>query len=49
MGRDAVGELVDDVGQLLLGQVDGPGVDVDHPEPRLDLDDLGRVDVRSGG
>ena len=34
VGGDAVGELVDDVGELLLGQVDRPGVDVDDPEAR---------------
>ena len=49
MRGDAVGELVDDVGQLLLGEVDRAGVDVDHPEPGLDLDDLGHVEVGIGG
>ena len=45
----AVGELVDDVGQLLLGEVGRAGLDVDDPEARLDLDDLGRRRRPSGG
>ena len=42
VGAHAVGELVDDVGQLLLGEVSGSRLDVDDPEPGLDLDELGR-------
>ena len=49
VGGDPVGEGVDDVGELLLGQVDRPGVDVDDPEPRLDVDDVGRVEVGAAG
>ncbi len=44
-----VGERVDDVGQLLLGQVGGAGVDVDDPEPGLHLDHLGRLGVPAAG
>ena len=46
---DAVGEVVDDVRELLLGEVGGPGLDVDHPEPRLHLDDLGAGLVATAG
>ena len=41
--HDAVGELVDDAGQLLLGQVGRAGVDVHDPEARLDRDLVGQV------
>ena len=43
VGEHAVGELVDDFGQLLLGQVGRTGVDVDDPEAGLDVDDVGQV------
>ena len=49
MVADAVGELVDDVRELLLGQVGRTGLDVDHPEPRLHLDDLGAGVVATTG
>ncbi len=32
----ALGELVDDLGERLLGEVMGPGLDIDHPMVRLD-------------
>ncbi len=34
-----------DLGQVLLGQIDGPGVDVDHPEAGLYVDHLGHLVV----
>ena len=40
--QHTVGELVDDLGEGLLGQVDGPRRNVHHPEPRLDVDDVGQ-------
>ena len=49
MVAHAVGERVDDVGELLLGEVGRAGVDVDHPEPGLHLDDLGGVVVPAAG
>jgi hypothetical protein len=39
---DPVGELVDHRRQLLLGEVDGPGVHVHHLEPGLDATRSGR-------
>ena len=45
----ALGELVDDVGQLLLGQVEGTGLDVDHPEAGLHLDHVRGAPHPSGG
>ena len=39
----AAGELVDHLGQRLLGQVGGPGGYVHHPEAGLDLDHVGQV------
>ena len=40
-----VGEGVDHLRELLLGEVGRTGLDVHHPEPGLDLDHLGRVGV----
>ena len=42
VGANGVGEHVDDVGQLLLGEVRGSRLDVDDPEPWLHLHELGR-------
>ena len=39
----AVGELVDDLGQVFLGQLGWPGIDVHDPETGLDVDHLGQV------
>ena len=36
-----VGELVDDLGERLLGEVRRAGLDVHHPEAGLDLDHVG--------
>ena len=43
LGEDPVGELVHELGQPLLGHVVRTGVDVDDPEPGLDVDDVGQV------
>ena len=43
VGGDAVGELVDDRRQVLLGQVDRAGRHVDDLETRLHVDPLGQV------
>ena len=45
----AVGELVDDVEEVLLGEVGRAGVDVHDPQAGLDVDDLGRRRRRCAG
>ncbi len=40
VGAHPVGEVVDHGRELLLGQPDGTGLDVDHPEARLDVHHL---------
>ena len=52
--HDAPGELVDDLGEVLLREVGRAGVDVDDPEAGFDLDDVGQLvapppDVHPGG
>ncbi len=49
VGEDALGELVDGAGQVLLREVDGPSGDVDDPHARLDVHDLGQVWCRGPG
>ena len=48
LGEHAVGELVDDVEEVLLGEVGRPGGDVHDPQAGLDVDDLrqARASVR---
>ena len=45
VGEHAVGELVDQLGERLLGDVGGAGGDVHDPEPGLDVDDVGQLVV----
>ena len=49
VGADPVGERVDDIRQLLLGEVRRAGLDVDDPEAGLDLDHLGAGVVPAPG
>ena len=48
-GGDAVGELVHDARKVLLGEVVGSGVDVDHAESRLHIHDGRGVGIHPTG